>query len=77
MGRFGQIKLLPKALKGYPKSNKSANLVTLVRIDKSNTFDNFYVSLSLSLSLSICIFFIVYTNTVNNKEMNVLFLKID
>ena len=51
MGRFGQIKLLPKALKGYPKSNKSANLVTLVRIDKSNTFDNFYVSLSLSLSL--------------------------
>ena len=31
-GRFGQIDFLLKALKSCPKSNKSANLVTLVII---------------------------------------------
>ena len=30
MGEIGAIYLLPKALKSYPKSNKSPNLVTLI-----------------------------------------------
>ena len=51
MGEIGANLLFPKALKSYPKYNKSPNLVTLVAADKGIFF-----KLILRMSFKSCNF---------------------